>query len=514
MGEDIELSGPDLTAEGVAEDRLTSDVPVVGHVDGKPVVVVATTDGVRAVGGSCTHYGGPLADGLCVGGEIRCPWHHAAFDLDTGEAVGAPALNPIPVYETTQRGGRIFVAGPKQQTGDRPAPPSAPESVVIVGAGAAGAAAAEALRRHGYDGPISLIGAEAPVDRPNLSKDYLAGTAPEEWMPLRSPQFYAEAGIELITGETVTGIDPAGRSVHLDGGRELGYGALLVATGAEPRRLPVPGADLPHVHYLRSFDDSRAIIAALDNTSRAAVVGAGFVGLEVAASLRHRGIEVTVIAPEEIPLAHAVGEALGRFVADLHQEHGVVFRLGRGVTEIRPDTVVLDDGGEVDADLVVVGIGVIPRTELAEAARLAVDDGIIVDTRLRTTDSHIWAAGDVARYPDPDGEPVRVEHWVLAERQGQTAARNILGHDVSFTQPPFFWSQHYDVPINVTGHLTGWDEELVSGDPHQRDVLVGYRKAGVIRAVASVYRDRDSLRAEHALATGDQQRLAQLLGIG
>jgi NADPH-dependent 2,4-dienoyl-CoA reductase/sulfur reductase-like enzyme len=192
----------------------------------------------------------------------------------------------------------------------------------------------------------------------------------------------------------------------------------------------------------------------------------------------------------------------------------VVFRLGRGVTDIRPDTVVLDDGSEVAADLVVVGIGVTPRTGLAEAAGLAVDDGILVDTRLRTSDPHIWAAGDVARYPDPDGEPVRVEHWVLAERQGQTAARNILGHDAAFTQPPFFWSQHYDVPINVTGHLASWDEELVSGDPHQRDVLVGYLKAGVIRAVASIYRDRDSLRAEHALATGDQQRLAQLLDIG
>ena len=513
MGEDIKLSGPDLTIEGIPVDQIGSDLPVPGHVDGKPVVVVATKDGVRAVGGRCTHYGGPLGEGLCVGGEIRCPWHHAAFDLDTGEAVGAPALNPIPVYETTQRDGRIFVSGPKERSGDRPTPPSSPDSVVIVGAGAAGAAAAEALRRYGYRGPISLIGVEAPVDRPNLSKDYLAGTAPEEWMPLRSPQFYADAGIDLITGETVTGIDRAGRLVHLEGGQQLRYGALLLATGAEPLRLPVPGGDLPHVHYLRSLDDSRSIIAALDNTTRAAVIGAGFIGLEVAASLRHREIEVTVIAPEEVPLAHAVGENLGRFVEDLHREHGVGFRLGRGVTEIRASEVILDDGTEVAADLVVVGVGVTPRTEVAESAGLAVDDGIMADNHLRTSDPHIWAAGDVARYPGPDGEAVRVEHWVLAERQGQTAARNMVGHDVTFTEPPFFWSQHYDVPINVTGHLAGWDEEVVSGDAHQRDVLVGLRRAGVIRAVASIYRDRDSLRAEHALATGDQHRLARLLGI-
>jgi NADPH-dependent 2,4-dienoyl-CoA reductase/sulfur reductase-like enzyme len=389
----------------------------------------------------------------------------------------------------------------------------APESIVIVGAGAAGAAAAEALRRHGYTGPISMIGVEAPVDRPNLSKDYLAGTAPEEWMPLRSAEFYDEAGIDLISGETVAGIDPTARSVNLEGGRELAYGALLLATGAEPRRLDVPGGDLPHVHYLRSLEDSRAIIAGLEDTSRVAVIGAGFIGLEVAASLRHREFEVTVIAPEDVPLAELVGQTLGHFVEDLHREHGVDFRLGRGVTEIRAGEVILDDGSEVAADLVVIGIGVTPRIGLAESAGLDLDDGVVVDDHLRTSDPHIWAAGDVARYPGPAGEHVRVEHWVLAERQGQAVARNMLGHDIAFTESPFFWSQHYDVPINVTGHLAGWDEEIVRGDPHERDVVVGYLKDGVVRAVASIYRDRDSLRAEHALSTGNQQHLAQLLEI-
>ncbi len=224
------------------------------------------------------------------------------------------------------------------------------------------------------------------------------------------------------------------------------------------------------------------------------IVGAGFIGLEVAASLRHREIEVTVVAPEEIPLADAVGETLGRFVADLHREHGVEFRLGRGVTAIRAREVLLDDDTIIPADLVVVGIGVVPRTGLAEAAGLAVDNGVIVDDHLRTADPHIWAAGDVARYPGPGGELVRIEHWVLAERQGQTAARNILGHDLPFAQPPFFWSQHYDVPINVTGHLTGWEEEVVNGDPYERDVVVGYHKAGRIAAVASIYRDQHTLR--------------------
>jgi apoptosis-inducing factor 3 len=512
MAGDTELSGPDLIADGIPVDEIPEGILGVGHVDGKPVVVVATEDAVYAVGGRCSHYGGPLGDGLCVGGEIRCPWHHAAFDVKTGEAVGAPALNPIPVYETTERDGRIFVTGPTDAPTPTRTPPSPPESVVIVGAGAGGAAAAEALRRHGYDGPVTLIGAEPPVDRPNLSKDYLAGTAPEQWIPLRSPQFYTNADIDLIAGEEVTGIDVEDRSVHLDSVRQFSYGALLVATGAEPRRLPVPGGDLAHVHYLRSFEDSRSIIAALADTEHAVIVGAGFIGLEVAASLRHREIEVTVVAPEEIPLAHAVGETLGRFVADLHREHGVEFRLGRGVIEIREEEVLLDDGTRLPADLVVVGIGVVPRSGLAEAAGLAVDNGIIVDDHLRTSDPHIWAAGDAARYPGPQGELVRIEHWVLAARQGQTAARNILGHDIAFTQPPFFWSQHYDVPINVTGHLTGWEEEIVNGDPSERDVVVGYQRAGQITAVASIYRDRDSLRAEEALATGDQQTLRTLLG--
>ncbi|HEY3427078.1 MAG TPA: FAD-dependent oxidoreductase, partial [Acidimicrobiia bacterium] len=382
------------------------------------------------------------------------------------------------------------------------------------GSGAAGAAAAEALRRYGYPGLISLIDLEAPVDRPNLSKDYLAGTAPEEWMPLRSPQFYEESGIQLITGETVAAIDRTSKTVRLDDGRQLPYGALLLATGAEPRRLPVSGADLPHVHYLRSLEDSRAIIASLGNVTRAAVIGAGFIGLEVASSLRHRDVEVTVIAPETVPLARVIGETLGAFVEKLHRDHGVDFRLERSVAEIAEDHVTLDDDESVEANLVVVGVGVTPRTGLAESAGLAVDDGIVVDDHLRTSDPSIWAAGDVASYPGPGGERVRIEHWVLAERQGQAVARNMLGHDESFTEPPFFWSQHYDVPINVTGHLSGWDEELVKGDAQQRDVLVGYRKSGSVRAVATIYRDRESLQAEHALATDDQETLARLLGSG
>ncbi len=511
---ETKVTGPDLVSEGIPLASLETDVPVKGQVDGKQVIVVRTGKGLCAVAGTCTHYGGPLGDGLCVDGQVHCPWHHAIFDLTTGEAVGAPALNPLKVYESAERDGRVYVTGPVDAPVPDRKPPVTPESVVIVGSGAAGAAAAEMLRRLGYTGPVTMIGLEAPVDRPNVSKDYLAGTAPEEWMPLRSQGFYEEHDIELITGTQVTGIDSQGRAVALEDGRSIGYGALLLAPGAEPRRLPIPGSDQPHVHYLRTLEDSRSIISALDGTNHAIVIGAGFIGLEVAASLRQREIAVTVVAPEDIPLVPIIGATMGRFVQQLHEEHGVEFRLGKTVSEIRTDEVILDDGSTLPADLVVIGVGVVPNTGLAEQAGLNVDNGIVVDDRLRSSDPNIWAAGDVASYPDQNAGRVRIEHWVLAERQGQAAARNILGHDTPFTDPPFFWSQHYDIPINVVGHAKDWDEEVVRGDPADHDVMIGYRKGDVTEAVASIYRDLESLKAEHALANQDQDALKELFSEG
>jgi NADPH-dependent 2,4-dienoyl-CoA reductase/sulfur reductase-like enzyme/nitrite reductase/ring-hydroxylating ferredoxin subunit len=511
MGEQKKPVGPDLANDGIPAEDVGTEMPAAAQVDGKAVIVIRTDDGVRVVGGRCTHYGAPLEDGFCEGGKLHCPWHHAVFDLATGAAIGAPALNPVPVYRVSERDGRIYATGPVDTSTIEQSPPTNPASVVIVGSGAAGAAAAETLRGLGYTNRIALIGEEPPIDRPNLSKDYLAGTAPEEWMPLRSAGFYNEQGIELITGQRVTRIDRNSMTVHLEDGSRHDYGALLLAPGAEPRALGIPGADQAHVHYLRTLEESRSIISALEHTSSAVVIGAGFIGLEVAASLRQRDIPVTVIAPESIPLATLLGEELGGFVRDLHQDHGVVFHLGRTVTEIQPDQVSLDDGTLVAADMVVIGVGVKPRTELAEQAGLAVDEGIVVDDRLRTSDPDIWAAGDVARYPIDEAETVRVEHWVLAQRQGQTAAHNMLGHDIVFNDPPFFWSQHYDVPINVTGHSQDWDEAIVRGDPYQHDVLVAYRRNGKIRSVASIYRDLDSLRAEQALAIDDQGALDDLL---
>jgi NADPH-dependent 2,4-dienoyl-CoA reductase/sulfur reductase-like enzyme/nitrite reductase/ring-hydroxylating ferredoxin subunit len=503
MSGEAELSGPDL-ARGVALSDLPEGGQLLGHSGGEAVLVVRRGEEIFALGATCTHYGGPLAEGVVVGDTVRCPWHHACFSLRTGEALRAPALNPVSCYKVVREGDQIKV-GEKIET-PPPPPVSGPDSVVIVGAGAAGNAAAERLRREGYQGTIRMIGPEmeVPYDRPNLSKDYLAGTAPEEWIPLRPREFYAEHRIELLLGVKATAIDPQARTVTLSDGRSLSYGALLLATGAEPVRLPIPGADRPFVHVLRSLADSRAIVAAAKTAKRAVVIGASFIGLEAAASLRARGIEVTVVAPEDRPLVKVLGPELGDFVRAFHEEHGVTFRLGRKPASVEEGEVRLDDGSSLPADLVVMGVGVRPRVDLATAAGLDVDNGVLVNAMLEASAPGIFAAGDIARWPDPySGERIRVEHWVVAERQGQIAAQNILGHGVPFDHAPFFWSQHYDVAVAYVGHATRWDAIEVSGSIPDKSAVVTYRAGGRIAAVATIFRDRESLEAEIAMEAGD-----------
>jgi NADPH-dependent 2,4-dienoyl-CoA reductase/sulfur reductase-like enzyme/nitrite reductase/ring-hydroxylating ferredoxin subunit len=503
-----DVSGPDFAA-GVALADLPEGEPVLGHARGEAVVAVRRGETVHAVGAQCTHYGGPLAEGLVVGGTIRCPWHHACFDLATGEAVGAPALNPIACFAVERRGDAVRVSGKRDEKPARK-PRVSPSSVVILGSGAAGAAAAEALRREGYLGPLALVGEEPPVDRPNLSKDYLAGNAPEEWLPLRDEAFYRGLGVELVTGDAAHTLDVANKSLTLTSGRRLAFGALLYATGAEPVRLPLPGADAAHVHTLRTLADSRAIIARAASGARAVVVGASFIGLEVAASLRARGVEVDVVAPEAVPLERVVGAEVGAFVRGLHEAKGVRFHLGRKPAAINERQVTLDDHTRLACDFVVMGVGVRPRLGLAEAAGLPIERGLRVDEQLRAAPG-VWAAGDVARYPDPrSGKPIRVEHWVAAERQGQAAARNILGAAGAFRDVPFFWSAHYDVTLNYVGHAESVEAIELSGSLEKRDALVVYREEGRVAAVLTVGRDRASLEAEAAMERGDEEALVAL----
>jgi apoptosis-inducing factor 3 len=438
---------------------------------------------------------------------VRCPWHHACFSLRTGEALQAPALSSVACWSVEQRDGKIFVQNksempePKRKRGAAPAPAS-PEKIVIVGGGAVGFAAAEKLRREQYQGSIVMLSSDdaPPVDRPNLSKDYLAGNAPEEWVPLRPVTFYSEHAIDLRLKANVAAIDVRSCKVVLADGKEIPFDRLLLATGAEPVRLSIPGADQPHVHTLRSLADCRAIIERAKTARRAVVLGASFIGLEVAASLRARNLEVHVVAPEERPMARILGDEIGDFVRALHEEHGVVFHLQDTVTAIEGRHARLKSGGTIDADLVVVGVGVRPRLALAEQAGLATDRGVTVDAYLESSVPGIFAAGDIARWPDPHSRAnIRVEHWVVAERQGQTAARNMFGRRERYDAVPFFWSQHYDVPINYVGHAEAWDEIKVDGSIADRDCLVQYKQKGRVLAAASIYRDLASLKAELAM---------------
>src|SRR5229473_1111985 len=419
-------SGPDLTL-GIELSEFTGET-LLGHVGEEDVLLVHSGSDIFAIDAHCSHYHGPLAEGLVVGESIRCPWHHACFDLRTGEAARAPALNPLAVWEVEQDGNRIFVRQKRPQPKPRSKTPAeSPGKIVIVGGGAAGFAAAELLRRQEYRGSIVLLSNDA---------------AP-----------------------------PVGR--------------------------PIPGADHPHVHVLRTLADCRAIIQSAKGARRAIVIGASFIGLEAAASLRARDIEVHVVGLEARPMERVLGPQMGDFIRALHEEHGVVFHLGDTVVTIDGKRAALKSGGVLEAELVVVGVGVKPRLTLAEKAGLALDRGIAVNAYLETSVPGIYAAGDIARWPDPHSrENIRVEHWVVAERQGQTAARNMLGQKEAFDAVPFFWSQHYDVPINYVGHAETWDEIAVDGDIAAKDCLLQYKRKGRVLAVASIYRDLASLKAE------------------
>ncbi|HEU4806529.1 MAG TPA: FAD-dependent oxidoreductase [Nitrobacter sp.] len=497
--EQTQPSGPDLT-QGV-DPGAFKDGKLVGHVGDREILLVREGAEIFAIDAHCSHYHGPLADGLVVDGAVRCPWHHACFDLRTGEAIRAPAFNALDVWDVEQRDGRIFVRGQRERPAVKVAKPDHPEKIVIVGGGAAGFAAAEMLRRQDYKGGIVMLSSDdaAPVDRPNLSKDYLAGSAPEDWLPLRPDDFYQQASIDLRLRTPVTAIDPKARQLTTAGG-VIGYDRLLLATGAEPVRLPIPGANLPHVHTLRSLADCRAIIEAVKSASRVVVIGASFIGLEVAASLRAREIEVHVVAPESRPMERVLGPEMGDFVRALHEEHGVNFHLEDTVAAIGEKRVTLGSGGALDADFVIFGVGVKPRLELAEKAGLTIDRGVLVNEFLETSAPGIYAAGDIARWPDPrSGEHIRVEHWVVAQRQGQVAARNMLGHREKYDAVPFFWSQHYDVPINYVGHALKWDAIEIDGSVADRDCLLRYKHQGRVLAVSSIYRDIDHLKAEVAM---------------
>ncbi len=480
---------------------------LAGQVDGAPALLIRRGALFFAVGGSCPHYGAPLAEGVLSGDTLHCPHHHACFDVRTGKPQRGPALTSLPRFRVERHLDTVSVTGeplaehipepPCVAEGRRP-----PARIVVVGTGAAGIGGAFALRAAGYQGQLTLIGSEtaAPYDRPTLSKGYLAGTAPADWLPLQPDQAYAEREIRLILGTSVRRIDPAASAVWLEDGRAFPYDRLLLAPGAIPIRPPILGAEQTRVRTLRSKADLDELRELAATATHAVVIGAGFLGLEAAASLRARGLEVDVVAPDATPLQRVLGPELGRRVQQLHEGHGVRLHLGRAVTAIGDRVVALDDGTALRADLVIVATGVNPDTRLAERAGLVLDRGIRVDRYLETSQPGIFAAGDAVRWPDPrSGEYAGCGHWSLAMRMGETAARNMLGALTAFDAVPFFWSEHYDVRINCSGSTERYDRiEVRAGlppDQWEQHYYLAHR----LVAVATINRDHASLEAELAI---------------
>ncbi len=474
-----------------------------GHFKSEPILVARRDDAFFAIGASCTHYGGPLADGLMVGDTVRCPWHHACFSLRTGDAIRAPALMPVTCWKIRTIGRKLFVVGKEIRKKPQPVR-SAPslKRVVIVGGGGAGAAAAQMLREEGYRGRLTMISADdsIPYDRPALSKEFMNGSVSKKMLPLHPRDFYRKNEIDLILDTRVAAIDTHDKSVQLVKGGRRKFDALLLATGASPIKLDVPGANLPHVCYLRTRSDCDAIIAKAGKASRVVLIGASFIAMEVASSLVQRKLPVHVVAPEAIPMERVLGPDVGKYLRRLHERNGVVFHLENSVVAIDERKVTLKDGSTLDAGLVVIGIGVKPLTELAEHAGLVTDRGVQVDEHLETSVPGIFAAGDIARWPGAHtGDRVRVEHWVVAERQGQIAARNILGQRERFDQVPFFWTTQFDFTLNYIGHAEKWDRIDIDGSIEDQNCKLAYIREGKTLAIATVGRDRQCLEEEVAL---------------
>jgi NADPH-dependent 2,4-dienoyl-CoA reductase/sulfur reductase-like enzyme/nitrite reductase/ring-hydroxylating ferredoxin subunit len=493
------------------------------RVGGKKVLLLLWEGTVHAYGATCPHYGAPLAEGLLHDGRVVCPWHQGAFDARSGDLVEPPPLAGLPRYAVRIEDGAIYVDRPDDAPARRTMPMTDADAradgrtFAVVGGGAAGAAAVETLRQHGFRGRIALISREdrAPYDRPNLSKDYLSGAAPADWLPLRSDAFYESHGIERLHREVVS-LDATTRRLVFDDGTDLTPDAVLVATGGVPRRPGVPGADLPRVFTLRSRDDCDRIVAATAGATRAVVVGASFIGMECAAGLQARGLDVTVVGPDAVPFERQLGRDVGLAVQQLHEENGVLFRLGPHVTGFEGDervrAVALDDGGRLDADLVLLGVGVAPATGFLANVPLNDDGSVDVDAELRVNDRAVWAAGDIARYPEAHvGGRARIEHWRLAQQHGRAAAAAMADHGSPFAGVPFFWTEHFGLRVSCAGVASGWDDCFTVGDAAARDLTVFYTRDGDLVAAAGT-RGRDLAVFAELMRSGRLPAAAALRG--
>ena len=498
---------PDLQ-QGIPLTALAEGGIVQGRFEGEEVVLIRSRNRYFALAAKCSHMGGPLAEGAVIEDCIGCPWHHARFSLATGEAIAAPAFSALKRYRVRVEDDTVFVVG--QQPADRPHVAAAADvpRIVIVGAGAAGYACAELLARHGAGAHVTLIGNDRDglYDRTMCSKQYLIGLSP------RSETVLPPLPDDITQiADTIERIDVRGKQVFGSSSRATPFDVLVLATGATPRHPPLTGFDRPNVFTLRSLKDADAIIDATQGARRVAIIGASFIGLEAAASLRQRHLEVTVIAPGKIPLEKIVGPEVGAMIRRVHEEKGVHFLLGRKARSFDGERLQLDHGGSIDADFVVLGLGITPNTRLAESAGIACasqdDGGVLVDEFLTTSVAGIYAVGDVASYPDArSGKRIRVEHWVHAQRQGQYVARALLGSGDRFSDEPFFWSAHFDTGLLYVGHVSQIARAELDGSIEQRSFTLRLGGAEQEAAFITCNRDLPALLVE---ASWEHRRLSK-----
>ncbi|MEH2085015.1 MAG: FAD-dependent oxidoreductase [Nostoc sp.] len=494
---------------------------------GETEILLSRIDGkYYAVGAHCTHYKAPLAEGVLSGHHVVCPWHNAYYDVTTGDQQEPPGLDALACYKVRIEGENVIVSLPEETNGLRsPAmaqfdPNVDGRTFVILGAGAAGVHAAETLRIAGYQGRIVMITQDSrlPYDRTKLTKDYFIGKTSAEEMPLRSPDFFKEHAIEVLLNKRVEQVQTTNKTIAFtdsDTGASsdsLTYDALLVATGGKPRQLDIPGADLQNILTLRSFNDTDHILTISKQKGQAVVIGSSFIGMETAAGLKQHGLEVTVVSPDSVPFKKILGEEIGKLFQQVHEEKGVSFKFGRKAVQFegsdKVEAVILDNGDRLKADIVIVGVGVQPATDFLQGIDLhPKDNSVVVDEYLRAADS-IYAAGDIAHYPDwRTNESIRIEHWRVAAQQGRIAAQNMTGKAVKFRGLPLFWTMQFDFPLRYIGHAESWDEIIVDGDLQKQEFIAFYLKNNQVLAVATSHQDTETA------AISELMRLNQMLTV-
>ena len=486
---------------------------------GRKVLLARFENKYWAIAPECPHAGASLAEGVIKEGRVVCPWHNACFSLRTGELLEPPALEGVACYPTSVEAGTVYVELSEQKTvgpelseevaGDR--------TFVILGGGAAGCAAAQMLRQMKFSGRIILISEseQPPYDRTKLSKAYLQQDEAGDVDLLKPISFYKRYNIMLKTATKATKLSAKTQTITCDDGETIQYDALLLATGGKVKKIPMDGSDLEGVFTLRRAQDARAILNASKLAKKVVVVGSGFIGMEVASSLNQQGLEVTVVTPDSVPFKKVLGERVGRLMMQIHESHGVSFRLESKVTAFRGDgsvsAVELESGEVLPADMVVVGIGVQPATEFIEGIELDEDDQSVPVNQYLQAAPNVYAAGDIAQFPHfMTGKPVRIEHWRLAMQHGRTAAQNMTGENVAFKSVPFFWTGQYDVKLRYIGHAEQWDEVVIQGSLEDKSFLAFYIKENQTLAVSGIGRDREIAAISELIGTAQMPNVEAL----